>query len=125
MWLIIWMLPFAAAAAIVLAVVVGVRGETWPKLAAFAYAALLGGTVVALTSYVAGEDDYRRGGISRWDAYDARAATVAAVAVALAAAVALVVAATRHRPRLAIVGFVVSSAAFVLSFAAFLANSLN
>jgi hypothetical protein len=125
MWLIIWMLPFAAAAGIVLAVVVGVRGETWPQLAAFAYAALLSATAIALTAYVASEDAYRRGGISRWDAYDAHAVTVAAIAIGLAAAVALVAAATRRRPRLAITGFLVSSAAFVLSFAAFLANSLN
>jgi hypothetical protein len=125
MWLFVWMLPLAAAAGIVLAVVVAVRGEGWPGAAAFAYAALLGASAIALTLYVASEDDYRRGGISRWDAYDAHAVTVAAIAVGLAAAVALVGAATRRRARLAITGFLMSSAAFVLYFAAFLANSLN
>ena len=124
MWQIIWMLPLAAAAGIVLAVVVGVRGET-PRLAAFAFAALLSATAIALTLYVAGEDDYRRGGISRWEAYDAQAFTVTAIAIGLAAAVALVAAATRRRPSLAITGFLGSSAASVLFLAAFLANSLN
>ena len=118
------MLPFLAAAGLVLAVAVGVRGETWPRSVAFAYAALLSGFAIALALFVASEDDYRRGGISRWDAYDAHGLTVAAIAVGLAAAVALV-AATRRRARMAIVGFLASSAAFVLYFAAFLANSLN
>ena len=65
MWLIVWMLPFVAAAGIVLAVVVAVRSETWPRTAAFAYAALLSASAIGLTFYVASEDDYRRGGISR------------------------------------------------------------
>jgi hypothetical protein len=125
MWLIVWTLPFVAAAGLVLAIVIGVRGEMWPRAAAFAYAALLGASAVALTLYVASEDDYRRGGISRWDAYDAHALTVAAIAIGLAAAVALVGAATRRWARLATIGFLASSAAFVLYFAAFLANSLN
>jgi hypothetical protein len=125
MWLIVLMLPFVAAVGIGLAVVVGVRGETWPRASAFVYAALLGACAIGLTLYVASEDDYRRGGISRWDAYDAHALTVAAIAIGLAAAVALVGAATRRRARLATIGFLVSSAAFFLYFAAFLANSLN
>jgi hypothetical protein len=89
------------------------------------YAALLGASALALTVYVASEDDYRRGGISRWQAYDAHTATVAAIAVGLGAAVALLGAATRRRAGLAIIGFLASSAAFALSFVAFLANSLN
>lgn len=125
MWLIVWTLPLVAAAGLVLAVVVGVRGETWPRGAAFAYAGLLTASAIALTLYVASEDDYRRGGISRWDAYDAHVLTVAAIAVGLATAGALLGAATRRQARLAITGFLVSSAAFVLYFAAFLANSLN
>ena len=95
MWLIVWMLPFLAVAGI------------------------------ALALYVASEDDYRRGGISRWDAYDAHGITVAAIAVGLAAALALGWAAARRGARLAVVGFLVSSAAFALYFVAFLANSLN
>jgi hypothetical protein len=124
MWPLVWMLPFGAATGIALAVVVGVRGETWPRSAAYVYAALLGASALALTVYVASEDDYRRGGISRWQAYDAHAVTVAAIAIGLGA-VALVGAATRRRTRLAIIGFLASSAAFALFFAAFLANSLN
>ena len=88
MWPLVWMLPLGAATGMALAVVVGVRGETWPRLAAFVYAALLGASALALTVYVASEDDHRRGGISRWQAYDAHAVTVAAIAVGLGAAVA-------------------------------------
>ena len=119
------MLPFLAATGIALAVVVGLRGETWPRSAAFVYAVLLCASALALAMYVASEDDYRRGGISRWEAYDAQAITVAAIAIGLGAAVALVGAATRRAVRLAVIGFLASSAAFALSFAAFLANSLN
>jgi hypothetical protein len=125
MWPLVWMLPFGAATGIALAVAVGVRGETWPRPAAFVYAALLGATALALTVYVTSEDDYRRGGISRWQAHDAHAVTVAAIAVGLGAAVVLVGAATRRRTGLAIIGFLASSAAFALFFVAFLANSLN
>lgn len=125
MWPLVWMLPFGAAAGIALAAVVSVRGETWPRSAAFVYAALLGASALALTVYVASEDDYRRGGISRWQAYDAHPVTVAAIAVGLGSAVALVGAATRRRTGLAIIGFLASSAAFALFFVAFLANSLN
>ena len=125
MWPVVWMLPFLAATGIALAVVAGVRGETWPRSAAFLYLALLGGSALAFTLYVASEDDYRRGGISRWHAYDAQELTVAAIATGLAAAVALIGAVTRRRAGVAIVGFLASSAAFALYFAAFLANSLN
>jgi len=69
------MLPFGTATGIALAVVVGIRGETWPRSAAFVYAALLGASALTLTVYVASEDDYRRGGISRWQAYDAHTVT--------------------------------------------------
>jgi hypothetical protein len=96
-----------------------------PRSAAFVYAGLLGASALALTLYVASEDDYRRGGISRWQAYDAHTVTVAAIAIGLGAAVASVGAATRRRTRLAIIGFLSSSAAFALFFAAFLANALN
>jgi hypothetical protein len=100
MWPVVWMLPFLATTGIALAVVVGVRGETWPRSAAFLYLALLGGSALALTLYVASEDDYRRGGISRWHAYDAQGLTVAAIATALAAAVALIGAAGGAVPAL-------------------------
>jgi hypothetical protein len=125
MWLIVWMFPFLAAAGIMLAAVVRVRGETWPRASAFAYTALLSASAVALMVYVAREDDYRRGGISRWDAYDAHVLTVAAITIGLAAAVVLVGAALHRQALLAVAGFLASSAAFVLYFIAFLANSLN
>jgi hypothetical protein len=119
------MLPFASVTGVVLAVVVGVRRESWPRSAAFGYAALLGVAAVALTLSVASEDDYRRGGISRWQAYNAHVLTIAALAIGLGAGLALVGAAMRRRASLAVTGFLASSAAFVLYFAAFLANSLN
>jgi hypothetical protein len=125
MWPVVWMLPFVAATGIALAVVAGVRDETWPRSAAFVYAALLGAYALALTLYVASEDDYRRGGISRWHAYDAHELTIAAIAAGLGTAVALAGAATWRRAGLAVIGFLASSAAFALYFAAFLANSLN
>jgi hypothetical protein len=125
MWLVVWMMLVAAAAGIALAVAVGVRGGTWPRWTAFFYAALLAASALALTLYVASEDDYRQGGISRWDAYDAHELTVGSIAMGLVAAIVLVGAATWRRTGVAIVGFLASTAAFTLYFAAFLANSLN
>ena len=125
MWPVVWTLPILSATGLALAVAVGARRETWPRSAAFAHAALAAGSAIALTLYVASEDDYRRGGISRWQAYDAHEVTVAAIAIGVGAAVALAVAATRRCAGLAIIGFLASTAAFALCFAAFLANSLN
>jgi hypothetical protein len=125
MWPMVWTLPFLAVGGVVLAVAVGVRDDAWPRVATFAYMALLTVRAIALALYVASEDDYRGGGISRWDAYDAHPVTVAAIGTALIAAVALAVAATRRHAGLAVSGFLGASAAFALQFAAFLANSLN
>jgi hypothetical protein len=125
MWPVVWMMPFAAATGIALAIVVGVRGARWPRSTALVYSALLTASALALALYVASEDDYRRGGISRWDAYDAQELTVAAIATGLVAAVVLVGAATWRRAGLAIIGFLASTAAFTQYFVAFLANSLN
>jgi hypothetical protein len=125
MWPVVWIMLLAAATGIALAVAVGVRGATWPRWTAFFYSALLAGSALTLTLYVASEDDYRRGGISRWEAYDAHEVTVGAMATGLAAALVLVGAATWRRTGLAIVGFLASTAAFALYFVAFLANSLN
>jgi hypothetical protein len=125
MWPIVWMLPLLAVAGVVLAVAVGVRGDGWPRPVAFAYAAFLAGWAIVLAFYVAGEDDYRGGGISRWDAYDAHPVTVAAIGIGLVAAVALAGAATHGHTGLVVSGFLGSSAAFLLQFIAFLANSLN
>jgi hypothetical protein len=76
-----------------------------------------------LTYYVASEDDYRRGGISRWDAYDAHVVTVAAITACLAVA-AGALAAQRWRRIVAAVGGA-GVTVMVLFAAAFLANSLN
>ena len=76
-----------------------------------------------LTYYVASEDDYRRGGISRWDAYDAHVVTVAAITACLAVA-AGALAAQRWRRMVAAVGGA-GMAVLVLFAAAVLANSLN
>jgi hypothetical protein len=122
---VVWILPVVAATGITLAVVVAVRGEAWPRSAALVYAALLTAFALALILYVASEDDYRRGGISRWQAYDAHEVTVAAIAIGLGAAATLVGAAKRRRASLGIIGFLASGAAFALYFVAFLANSLN
>ena len=77
-----------------------------------------------LIYYAASEDSYRRGGISRWEAYDAKALTVGAIATCLAVSgVALV--ADRRRGRLAWLAGVGGIAASLLFFAAVAANSLN
>jgi hypothetical protein len=82
-------------------------------------------TAFVLALYVASEDDYRRGGISRWDAYDAKELTAAAIAVGVAASIMLLLAAARGRHRLGTAAALTSTAAAVLAFLAFLANSLN
>jgi hypothetical protein len=86
---------------------------------------LAGITSVALALYVAGPDDYRADGTSRWDAYGAQGLTVTAVVVGLAVAgIALVLFVWPRRrfyPLLGLAGI----AAAVLIFCAFFANSLN
>ena len=86
---------------------------------------LAGITSVALALYVAGPDDYRADGTSRWDAYGAQGLTVTAVVVGLVVAwIALVLFVWPQRrfyPLLGLAGI----AAAVLIFCAFFANSLN
>jgi hypothetical protein len=77
-----------------------------------------------LTWYVASEDDYRRGGISRWDAYDAHVVTVAAIAACFAVA-AGALAAQRWRRIVPAAAGVAGLAVLGLFAAAVLANSLN
>jgi hypothetical protein len=114
----VWLLPVLALVGLVLAVLG--RSRT-----AFLQAAVVAGSTVAVVIYVAAEDDYRDTGISRWEAYDAKALTVSAVALGAAAAVGLVAAAALRRRRLRMTAFLASSAAAVLQFMAVLANSLN
>lgn len=124
MWILIWLQPIVAVAGLVLAGVVATRSR-WPRAAAVVQAAAVAGSALGLAIYVASEDAYRGNGISRWEAYDAHELTVVAVAAGAAAALVLSVAAARDRRRLAATAFLGSSAAAVLGFTAFLANSLN
>jgi hypothetical protein len=78
---------------------------------------------VYLTYYVASEDDYRKSGISRWDAYDAHVVTIAAIAASVAVAAAALGAEHRRSFGAPVGGAGV--AVMVLFAAAFLANSLN
>ncbi len=80
---------------------------------------------IYLAFYVAGEDDYRADGTSRWDAYDARGITVAAVALALVVSFLAFLLAARPRKRfLPALGLAGLIAAGLLVYA-LLANSLN
>ena len=82
-------------------------------------------TTLFLVAYVAGEDDYRDNGTSRWDAYGAQHFTATAVVAGLGA-IALLAAARLTRNRwLAVAGFLCAAAAAVLQFLAVFANSLN
>ena len=80
---------------------------------------------VYLALYVAGEDDYRHNGMSRWEAYDARGLTAAAIAcgvvVSLFAALVASRPARRFLPALGLGGLVAAG----LSFVAYFANTLN
>jgi len=84
----------------------------------------LGGSVY-LALYVAGEDDYRSNGTTRWDAYDAKGLTLSAIAMGLAVTVlALALVAwprKRFFPALGLAGIVAAA----LIFVAFFANTLN
>ena len=88
-------------------------------------ALLAGLTSVWLALYVAGPDDYRADGTSRWDAYDAQGLTVVAVVAGLIVGVLALLLFAWPRPRfyplLGLAGIV----AAVLIFCAFFANSLN
>jgi hypothetical protein len=124
MWFLVWAQLLVAAAG------VGLAGAVALGVARWRGAAIVQGGIVALTTfvlalYVASEDDYRGGGITRWEAYDAEELTAAAIAIGVTASIMLLLAAAWDRHRLAIAAALASTAAGVLAFAAFLANSLN
>jgi hypothetical protein len=124
MWYLVWAQPLVAAAG------VGLAGAVVLGVARWRVAAIVQGGIVALTTfvlalYVASEDDYRRGGITRWEAYDAQELTAGAIASGVAASIMLLLAAARGRHWLGIAAALASTAAGVLAFTAFLANSLN
>jgi hypothetical protein len=76
-----------------------------------------------LTYYAASEDSYRRGGISRWEAYDAHALTVVAIGACLA--VCVLAFASDRRGRLLSFAGPAGLAAALLFAVAFVANSNN
>jgi hypothetical protein len=88
-------------------------------------ASLAGITSVALAFFVAGPDDYRADGTSRWDAYGAQGLTVTAVVVGVAVAVIALVLFVWPRRRFSPLLGLAGIAAAVLIFCAFFANSLN
>ncbi len=126
MWfIVIWVLPLVALGGIASATTALVRRASWPRMAAVVQGLIVVGTSAGLAAYAASEDDYRNDGTLRWDAYDAKELTAAAVAAGVAAVVGLVTARVRDDYRLAAASFVGSTIAVALQFLAFLANSLN
>ena len=77
-----------------------------------------------LTYYAASEDSYRRGGISRWEAYDAHALTVGAI-VACVAVCALALLADRRRGRVVWLAGPAGLGAALVFTAAFVVNTAN
>jgi hypothetical protein len=117
-----WLQVSVALAGLVLAVTA--LGGRWLRTWACVQAAVAGSTV-GLAVYVAGEDDYRRNGTSRWAAYDAELVTVAAVVAGAVVAVVLAAAAARNLRGLGGVASLLSIGAATLTFVAYFANSLN
>ena len=118
-----WLQVLVALAGLVLAVI-ALRGR-WLRTWAWVLAAVVAASTVGLAVYVAGEDDYRRNGISRWAAYDAELVTVAAFAAGTGAAILLLVAAGRDRRGVGGVASLLSVGAAALTFVAYFANTLN
>lgn len=87
-------------------------------------AVLFAGAGAYLVYYAASEDSYRRGGISRWEAYDVQPLTVGAVGACLAVCVLAFLADRRRGRGVWLVG-PAGLAAALLFAAAFAANSLN
>lgn len=101
------------------------RSETGRRSATLIGEAMLfAGAGGYLTYYAASEDSYRRGGISRWEAYDAHALTVVAIGACLAVCVLAFVADRRRGRLLSFVG-PAGLAAALLFAVAFIANSNN
>lgn len=124
MWYLVWAQPLVAVAGVGLAGAVGLGVARW-RVAALVQGGIVAVTTLVLALYVASEDDYRRGGITRWEAYDARELTAGAIAMGVTASIMLLLAAAQGRHWLGIAASLASTAAGVLAFAAFLANSLN
>ena len=123
MWhALVWLQVPVALAGLVLAVTA--LGGRWLRTGACVQAAAVAASTVGLAVYVAGEDHYRRNGMSRWAAYDAELVTVAAFAAGTGAGVLLLVAAGRDRRGLGGVASLLSVGAAALTFVAYSANLL-
>ena len=124
LWLSLWL---GVVLAIATSVVAGsAPGRLASRMMLGAEAVWLAVTTAALIAYIAGDDAYRDNGISRWDAYDAHALTIAAVGLGAAAIVAVGFALVRrHSARAALVAGLVAVVASVLQLAAFIANTVN
>src|SRR5687768_8803839 len=83
---------------IVRAAVLGHARTRAPSPTLLGQAILFAAAAGYLIHYAASEDSYRRGGISRWEAYDAHVLTVGAILVCLAVC-ALAALADRRRDR--------------------------
>jgi hypothetical protein len=118
-----WVQPAVAASGLVLAVMAW-RGR-WPRTWAWVQAAAVAASTVGLALYAGSEDDYRRDGVSRWDAYDAKAVTIAAILAGAVAATVLLLAAARNRPGLGGAAPLLSIGAAALILAAYVANTAN
>ena len=124
MWYLVWAQPLVAAAGVGLAGAVVLGVARW-RVPALVQGAIVAVTTLVLALYVGSEDDYRRGGITRWEAYDAKELTAGAIAIGVGASIMLLLAAARGRHWLGIAASLASTAAAVLAFTAFFANSLN
>ena len=128
LWLAVWLLlPAIGITSLVLAAVVG-SGERLAgarRAASVLDAALLGLVTAALVLYVAGEDDYRMNGMTRWEAYDVRPLTVSAVVAGALGVAGVAIGAWRSSRWIGVTSLLVCALAALLQLAAFVANTAN
>lgn len=118
---------FLVSALLFLVIAIGglALAAAWSPRRAWAQAAAVLTLTILLVLYAVSEDDYRKGGISRWEAYDAKGFTVFAVTVGIVATVGLVAGALAERSRLCLVAALVSSAAATLQMMATVTLTVN
>ena len=128
LWLAVWLLlPVVGVTSLILAALVASGGRIagLPRAASVIDAALLGLITAALVSYVAGEDDYRMNGITRWDAYDVRPLTVTAVVAGALGVAGVALGVLRSSRWIGVMSLLVCAIAAALQIAAFVANTAN
>ena len=128
LWLAVWLLlPVVGVTSLILAAVVASGGRIagLRRAASVIDAALLGLITAALVSYVAGEDHYRMDGTTRWDAYDARPLTVAAVAAGALGVAGVALGVLRSSRWIGATSLLVCAAAAAVQLVAFIANTAN